>query len=142
MAKGESTCASCREMFSFELIHNGLNDTCYAYCGTCGTCALFDYPYQKPECQPHWQNALPASSELLAFAKRCDCGGIFDANAIPRCPHCFAALSATELTPAIETASFGTSVDWGCQGSWDGPYSFVTNGRLTENPWRKARRPI
>jgi transcription elongation factor Elf1 len=35
-------CEHCGESFSYRLIHNGFNESAYAYCGTCGMTALLD----------------------------------------------------------------------------------------------------
>lgn len=33
-------CESCSEGFTYFLVHNGFNDSAYAYCDTCGMTAL------------------------------------------------------------------------------------------------------
>jgi hypothetical protein len=35
-------CEHCKKKFGYYLIHNGFNDSAYAYCDTCGSTALLD----------------------------------------------------------------------------------------------------
>ena len=39
---GTGTCESCGHSFDYMLIHNGFNDSAFAYCDSCGMTALFD----------------------------------------------------------------------------------------------------
>ncbi len=36
------TCEHCGSKFAYNLLHNGFNDSAYAYCDRCGTLAILD----------------------------------------------------------------------------------------------------
>jgi hypothetical protein len=126
-------CYNCSARFGYRLIHNGFNDSAYAYCDTCGRTALLslyseipsdvsiDYGMIDQAVEPHISN--------------CNCGGHFRANASPRCPHCHMALSAEKLTPAIEAAASGTKAGWRWQRNWTGLYAIIIEGRKMNDPW-------
>jgi len=44
--KDLGTCDKCGKKFEYYLIHNGFNESAYAYCDKCGRTAILDY-YSK-----------------------------------------------------------------------------------------------
>ena len=73
-------CEACREEFTYRLIHNGFNDSAFAYCDHCGCTAMLS----------GWHDAIPHSAKLKvhgpvnaeaeALLERCPCGGTFRAT--------------------------------------------------------------
>lgn len=128
-------CEHCGDTFSYWLVHNGFNDSAYAYCETCGACALFSRWFKNiPEgasFTPY--GVLPPASE--PFVKLCTCGGHFRANAKPRCPSCFEELCAKKAATYIESNAPGTALGWRWQRNWTGVYSIIIENRFADNPW-------
>lgn len=131
---GRGSCSSCEKEFGYYLIHNGFNDSSYAYCDRCGeTCLLSQW-------------TLPAGVEIKDYGvipeeiepllKSCKCGGTFRKSASPRCSHCSSNLSATEATNYIEANVPGTKSGWRWQRTWEGLYCIVIEERLSIDSWR------
>src|ERR1022692_454959 len=130
---GLGTCQDCSHEFPYYLIHNGFNDTSYAYCDTCGMTAVlsaYNYPSGAPF-EPFQQ----ISSGMEPYLKRCPCGGRFAAGASPRCSACCTLLSATAAARWIETNAPGTRRGWRWQRSWHGLYCIVLEERVVFDPW-------
>jgi hypothetical protein len=131
---GQGKCESCQADFPYYLIHNGFNDSWYAYCDRCGKTALFSFwnktvaeriknlklgSLQQGQISPSFELQIPP----------CDCGGHFTAKATPRCPRCNHVLSAEEAADWIEANALGTVKGWRWQRSWNGEYCVVIEGR-------------
>lgn len=126
----EGRCPACERSFTAELIHNGFNDSSYAYCAKCGRVALCSH-WTWPASLPTADYAvLPA--EVIPFLQPCPCGGLFHTHAMPRCPHCRTALNPMTATPWIEAAS---APGWHWQQSWLGLYALVIQGEALRDPW-------
>ena len=120
------------------LIHNGFNESAYAYCDRCGITALFDgwSPKAPRDVEVGWHGPLtPAAARLT---RRCACGGQFSGEASPRCPHCCAPLSPERATVYIEANAPGASDGWSWQRTWQGLYAVVIDDRIAHDPWRDA----
>ena len=132
---GTGTCDSCNRSFNYSLIHNGFNDSVYAYCDQCGITALFNM-YQVPKVIDAGSHGpiTPAAEELT---RPCDCGGHFRRGASPRCNHCKAILSAERAADYIERNAPGWAKGWRWQRSWNGAYAIVIEGRFVDGTWRK-----
>jgi hypothetical protein len=132
--KEKGRCENCRREFGYYLIHNGFNESCYAYCEDCGATAILDSLYKDRA-----QEGLPRHRAITVRGERfllpCQCGGAFRAGASPRCPHCHKALSAELATNYIEANASGTSQSWKWQRNWDGLYCIVIEDRCIENNW-------
>src|SRR6185436_11116496 len=117
------------------LIHNGFNESAYAYCDRCGTTALFN-GYSDPvpkDVNVGFHGPLRPDAERLV--QPCACGGRFRGTAAPRCPHCTTELSAVASTEFIERHAAGSAGGWRWQRSWQGLYAIVVEGRMIEDPW-------
>jgi hypothetical protein len=132
------TCESCGCTFSYRLIHNGFNDSAFAYCDRCGCEASLHYYYADVPPEAHLKVHGPVNPEAEALLQPCSCGGTFRAKAGPRCPHCNAALSADAAGSYIEANAPGTAKGWRWQGTWGGLYSLVVEGRQVRNNWRRT----
>jgi hypothetical protein len=132
---GTLRCNACSSEFEYFLIHNGFNDSAYAYCDTCGTSTLLGiWAKNIPKAvtfKPHG----PIDASIEPFLRPCSCGGHFRVGAVPRCPRCRSALSADGVTTTIEKNAPGTKVGWRWQRSWDGIYSIVIDRRYEEDNW-------
>jgi hypothetical protein len=131
-----SRCDTCGHGFSFSLIHNGFNDSSYAYCDRCGMTALLDGWSQHI---PDGVGTLPPEripARVEPYLAPCTCGGRFTAKASPRCAHCATELSADSMTHDIESQSTGTQKGWRWQRSWASLYAIIVDGRVMRDPWR------
>jgi hypothetical protein len=131
-------CEHCRFTFPYALVHNGFNDSAFAYCDSCGaTCILDGWLRGIPAgagFKPH--GPVPLSAE--PFLAGCACGGHFRGSASPRCPRCRGELSAKAAHSWIEANAPGSAKGWKWQGSWDGLYCVVIAGRCVRDNWLSA----
>lgn len=134
---GVGSCAQCRAKFDYMIIHNGFNDTAYAYCDRCGMTALVGgwNDTNKPSDAP-LRIHEPIQEETEPWLETCTCSGHFRRDSAPRCPGCGEALSAELATKWIEKNAPGTKVGWRWQRTWTGMYCIVVDGRMVENNWR------
>ena len=135
---GNGTCEHCSAEFPYHLIHNGFNESAYAYCDSCGrTACLSGWCAEIPE-GGRWgeHGLLPEAAVALLAA--CACGGHFTRDASPRCPVCVRALSPDAARSWIEAHAVGSSGGWRWQGSWSGLYSIVIADRVLTDNWRRA----
>jgi hypothetical protein len=116
------------------MIHNGFNDSAYAYCDRDGTTALLDAYASRPA-GVRFEPFKRIANDVEPFLRPCNCGGRFTASASPRCPKCRHELSATDAAAWIEGSAKGTDVGWRWQRSWDALYCIVISGRSAANPW-------
>ena len=97
MAKTDlGACESCDRTFAYQLVHNGFNDSAFAYCDRCGREASLSCWYSNIPPAAHLKVHGPVNPEAEALLMPCQCGGAFRANASPRCPYC-----NTELSPEV-----------------------------------------
>lgn len=137
MAKiDEGSCDNCGQAFSYQLIHNGFNDSAFAYCDRCGCTALLNRHFKGVPPAAKLAVHRPVNVEAEGLLKPCACGGSFRANAAPRCPQCRSILSAEEARIYIEKNSPGTAGGWRWQGSWIGLYCIVVEGNTVQDNWR------
>src|SRR5206468_3738208 len=129
-------CEHCGGTFPYQLIHNGFNDSAYAYCDHCSFTVLlngWNHTAQRIGLRIH-QRIDPDIETLL---KPCPCGNTFRANADPKCPHCARALSAVKARTYIERDAPGTAKGWRWQQSWSGIYSIVLNNNAVMDWWNE-----
>lgn len=126
-------CDTCTDSFSYDLIHNGFNNSAYAYCDTCSRTALLDW-YTRP--QGVTFEPFTRIDKAVEFRlKPCSSGGRFTVDAQPRCPTCQQVLSPTKASSWIEVNASGTAKGWRRQQNWYGLYCIVIDGQSTLNPW-------
>ena len=136
---GIGQCSACRSHFAYQLIHNGFNDTAYAYCDRCGTTAFLSCLYDQIRTAAQLSVHGPISESAEPFLAPCICGGRFRAHASPRCPKCGKALSAVDAREWIEADhQEGVRKGWRWEGSWDGLYCLVVAGRSVKDNWLTA----
>jgi hypothetical protein len=129
------SCDSCGGRFQYQLVHNGFNDSAFAYCDACGSSALLSCWFAEVPSGAKLKVHGPINPEAEALLRPCECGGKFRAAASPRCPHCRATLSAEGARDFIEANAPGTARGWRWQGSWDGIYSILIEGRNVTDNW-------
>jgi hypothetical protein len=137
---GHGECESCGRSFPYQMVHNGFNDSAYAYCSECGQTALLD-GWQIPkglEIGIHGSVSVGDEWKL----QPCPCGGRFMASASPRCPHCRQALSPLSAARWIEGNAPAAKAGWRWQGSWHGLYAIVISDRVVHNNWQDPRCAI
>ena len=128
------TCEHCDQQFSYALLHNGFNDTAYAYCDICGCTALLSAWSPVPDGVPiRFHECI--GKDVEPYLKQCSCGGHFRAGASPRCPHCKHPLSAEHATEYLEANAPGTSKGWRWQHNWMGLYCVIVEGLNVKDPW-------
>ena len=130
-------CSNCHEEFEYTLIHNGFNDSSYAYCDTCGTTAVLSGWYNgiPKGVNETFQGAINHDTE--PFLESCECGGTFRCDAAPRCPHCNIEINATDAAEFIERNAPGTQQGWRWQKSWTGLYCIVVDGKCVRDNWKQ-----
>jgi uncharacterized paraquat-inducible protein A len=134
-AAATGTCDACGQTFEYRLIHNGFNDSAYAYCDRCGCAASLNGYYKNIPPQAHLKIHGPINPEAEALLQACSCGGTFRADAAPRCPHCKFPLSAEGARSYIEANAPGTAKGWRWQRSWKGLYSLIVEDRWVQDNW-------
>jgi hypothetical protein len=127
-------CEHCGSAFPYVLLHNGFNDSAYAYCDSCGMTAVLDAWKTPNGIQIKFQTVIKPEDEKLL--RPCDCGGLFKSNACPRCLHCHEPLSADSAQQWLEANAPGTAKDWRWQRSWTGIYAIVINKRFVKDNWK------
>jgi len=131
---GKGTCEHCGDTFPYSLIHNGFNDSSYAYCDSCGLTALLD-GWKIPEgVSIKLHTVIQAKDEVLLLP--CECGGKFQSGASPRCPHCQKPLSAELAESWIEENAPGTAKGWRWQCSWTGLYCILIDKKIVKDNWK------
>jgi hypothetical protein len=129
------TCENCDQQFSYALIHNGFNDSAYAYCDICGCTAFFSAWEPIPNgVSLRFHGSI--DEEIEPLLERCSCGGHFRADASPRCSHCEQPLSADEAGKYLEANALGTAKGWRWQRNWRGLYCIIVEGRRVKSPWK------
>jgi hypothetical protein len=131
---GKGRCSCCGKDFGYQLIHNGFNDSSYAYCDLCGETCLLNLWTLPAGIEIKDRGVIPEDVEPKL--KSCKCGGTFRKGAGPRCPHCSSILSATEAAIYLEANAPGTEVGWRWQQTWEGLYCIVIEERLSNDCWR------
>jgi hypothetical protein len=129
------SCDSCGGKFQYRLVHNGFGDSAFAYCDACGSSALLSCWHDRIPAGAKLKVHGPINPEAEALLAPCACGGKFKASASPRCPHCLSMLSAEASRAFIEANAPGSSKGWRWQGSWDGVYSILIEGRNVTDNW-------
>ena len=129
-------CDTCLQAFHYALIHNGFNDSAFAYCDQCGMTVLVSAWDRDTPAAAKLKVHGPVNPEAEAMLAPCPCGGAFRANALPRCPHCSVELSADVAANYIEANAPGTAKGWRWQRSWQGLYAVIVEGRSTKGRWR------
>jgi hypothetical protein len=102
-------CEHCRATFGCTLIHNGFNDSAFAYCDTCGLTAILSAWFENIPRDADFKPHGPVSLDSEAWLTPCQCGGAFRATASPRCPRCNSRLSAQLARFWIEANAQGTA---------------------------------
>jgi hypothetical protein len=134
MTNPTGSCEHCGGTFRYRIIHNGFNDSAYAYCNKCSFTVLLSGWTQAAK-RAALRIHQRITSDLEVLLKPCPCGGAFRYTADPKCPHCARALSPVDATAYIERDAQGTAKGWHWQQSWSGIYSIVINDRVVEDWW-------
>ena len=103
------TCESCGHTFQYWLIHNGFNDSAFAYCDRCGCEASLSGWYDRIPPHAHLKIHGPVNPEAVALLQPCSCGGCISRERI-------APLSALQ----VSTISGGGSFVPGGERPWHG----------------------
>jgi hypothetical protein len=129
---GEGVCPACQRQFAYMMIHNGFNDSAYAYCDSCGRALLLDL-WTAPEGVGLTCGPIPIDAESRIAP--CPCSGRFRSRSSPRCPACHEPLSAEAVTSFVEANAPGTQKGWRWQKSWQGLYCMVVAKPPFQNLW-------
>jgi hypothetical protein len=134
-------CDKCMVEFKYYLVHNGFNESCYAYCDSCGrTAFLWLVPSKIPEQYRNYFKRMPIgekiNGDIESFMEKCSCGGTFKHDASPRCPSCKNQLSAIAAKEYIEKNAPGTRKGWKWQNNWDDLYAIVIENNVVRDNWR------
>jgi len=77
-------CEHCACGFRYDLIHNGFNDSAYAYCDKCSFTVLLNWNTTAEQVGLALHRRIESSIE--PYLKPCPCGGAFRASADPNAP--------------------------------------------------------
>ena len=130
------SCESCGASFEYSLIHNGFNDSAYAYCDRCGGAALLSAWSDKAPAGVRLRVHGEIQPEIIGLLSGCTCGGRFAVGAVPRCPSCKGRLSPEDAGVWIERNAPGTEKGWRWQRKWDGLYCVIIEENVTHDPWK------
>jgi len=130
---GRGNCHQCGAEFPYMLIHNGFNESAYAYCGGCGRLGLlslwtFREACLAPEHGPIEESCIP---DLAA----CVCGGRFSARAAPRCPGCGNELDPELVAGTIEAQAPGARNGWRWSRTWSGIEALAVSHPPVDLAW-------
>ena len=128
-------CETCHKQFGYYLIHNGFNDSAYAYCDTCGEACLLNLWHLPKGVEIKDYGVIPESVE--PFLKSCECRGTFRKGASPRCSHCNSILSPIEATKYIEANAPAAKDGWRWQQSWEGLYCIIIEDKVAHDCWKE-----
>ena len=131
---GRGLCSCCGKEFVYYLIHNGFNDSSYAYCDLCGETCLLNLWTLPVGVEINDCGVIP--DDIEPKLRPCKCGGAFRRSAAPRCPNCSSILSATEAATYLVANAPGTKGGWRWQRTWDGLYCIVIEERLSNDCWK------
>jgi hypothetical protein len=129
-------CEHCRVSFHYSLVHNGFNESSFAYCELCGMTAILSGWYAEIPAEANFVVHGPVSRESEALLAPCVCGGQFRGDAAPRCPTCRQILDPLEARVWIEANAPGAQKGWRWQNSWQGLYAIVIERRMASDVWR------
>jgi hypothetical protein len=134
-AEPTGICEHCGYKFPYALIHNGFNDSAFAYCDACGATSILSKWFKSiPEGAGFTLHGpVPPSAEV--FLAPCGCGGRFRGRASPRCLRCRHELTAQTARSWLEANAPGSSKGWKWQGSWLGLYCIVIAARVVHDNW-------
>ena len=134
-------CETCHQRFGYYLIHNGFNDSAYAYCDRCGETSILDYYFGNAPIPSgvHLKPHEVIDESIEPFLASCSCGGKFRKTAVPRCPHCSSPLSAIEAAKYIEANAPGAKGGWRWQRTWTDLYCIVIEDKVVHNNWLASK---
>ena len=132
---GKGICEHCGAAFGYYLIHNGFNDSTYAYCDACGGTAVLNLRAMAQRLGRVPDLVAPLPKELEHRLAPCRCGGRFVAEGVPRCPACRERLSPESAAAWIERNAPGARQGWRWQQSWSGLYAIVIGQNEVVDPW-------
>jgi hypothetical protein len=134
-------CDKCGVEFHYRLVHNGFNQSVYAYCDTCGKTAILSE--MTTNINAKYRRLLrnisqyrKISKSIEPFLEQCSCNGHFRHNAAPRCPFCKATLSPILAKEYIEKNAPGTEKGWKWQNNWDDLYAIVIEDNKVNDNWK------
>jgi hypothetical protein len=139
MKKETNKCEHCNWNYDYKLIHNGFNDSSYAYCESCGMTALLD-GWKVPNGFPFDSHGVIAET-TEKYLQLCKCGGYFKHDASPRCPHCNKVLSAEFAGKLIQKNAPGASKGWRWQKSWSELYCIIIEDKIVRDNWDLSKSP-
>lgn len=134
---GTGRCEHCGVTSPYEMVHNGFNDSAFAYCDRCGRVAIVDLVEIERRLGQVPALVTPLPEEVAEHLASCTCGGSFKGDAPARCPSCHKALSAELAAAWIEAQASGAKGGWRWQRSWPALYALILGERVVFNPWSR-----
>ena len=138
-------CDKCGVEFGYYLVHNGFNDSNYAYCDKCGKVAFLNL-HERDRIFGHnkrFFTFIPQGiigKDMETVIKQCSCGGTFKHDASPRCPLCKNQLSAIAAKEYIEKNALANwpknKKRWKWQNNWDDLYAIVIENNVVRDNWK------
>ena len=133
------SCEHCGKTFGHFLAHSGFGDCSYAYCDSCGTTAILSaWAKKMPRLPAGWLTQQEIGVEMEQHLGRCECGGTFKKEAMPRCPNCRKELSAETATAYLESNAPGTKKGWRWQRNWHETYCIIIENRVVNDTFKNV----
>jgi hypothetical protein len=130
-------CEQCQRQFSYWLMHNGFNDSAYAYCDSCEYSVSLNGRHKGIPVGARLQIHKRIAKDVEPFLKPCPCGGTFRADVSPKCPHCHQSLSPVVAKAYLEANAAGTSKGWRWQENWSDIYSIIIDTKCVTDWWKE-----
>ena len=138
MGELSGKCERCGKLFEYYLIHNGFNESSYAYCDKCGKIAFLNTHSVPDVLKQHfleYARHKSISEELEKYIEKCSCGGNFKCGTSPRCPHCKQILSPIEANKYIKSDP-PNKEGWHWQNNWTDTYAIVIGNNKINDNWK------
>ncbi len=130
----KGTCESCGLDFEFYLVHNGFNNSAYSYCNACGKTAILDVLFYQYDQLGIGSGRI--AKNKVQYIANCECGGKFQFESKPRCPHCLEEISAEAASKYINRKSDDPRGEWNWQQDWSGIYCILIEQNVVRNNWK------
>jgi hypothetical protein len=129
-------CEHCLAAIPYYIIHNGFNDSAYAYCDSCSMVCILSGYFAKIPKNAHLKIHRNITPDIESYLQPCPCGGHFKSGVSPRCPTCKGLLSAELAATYIEANAPGTVKGWRWQRSWTELYSLTIANQVVYDNWK------
>lgn len=127
-------CDKCGKSFQYYLVHNGFNDSAYAYSDSDSYVTILD-GWKAPE-NTGLKLHGPIGPDIEALLTPSPLGGTFKSGESPKCPHCLSPLDPVLAAEYIERDAPGTQKGWRWDRCWNGIYCIIIDDLVVRDNWK------